>query len=663
MAQSEGAPVVSAAVSPTHTAPKKQVTPRGAVVGISCALFASVGVFALIWLSVRLVAFRRNDTVLRETPFCCPKEAAALFAVIDHKAAPCVDFFAHVCRNAIEQGFTQENAGDDILWEILAHIITGTSNYGVKAAAALQAFYRSCITEIWQPELRLRGTLAAVLEFANTKNGMSPAQLLRFALEVQTRYNLIFYFTIVTEGVGIYFERNMLRIAAYEHFCDKACYAIALSTVNAHFGVNCTNEQMSAWEKQFRDGYSLPQTVALDEIRAAFGGMGAEEFKTIFQEFFIDIDAAEFILADPKTELFDDIERLWDVANQPLSLCHVLVIIALDTLRRVVHDEVTLNAPTVRSREVCEFHLSQSPQLWQVTNVAALTSPHKDLQVRSIFEATRRSFLGYQPLRRLMTAGNDTVKFESLVRNVSLLLPADLVLPQVKVPVLNDSGFVRNIFHLISFEYDTKVEKLRRGLPVFHGSSPELMTERMLFVKQRTLYVTAPAYAWLSTGTTNPVLADAPVIASRMASLMWQEVYNWEGWSDFTWMALYSFRGCVIESEGLQDYDTGADLFALTMGLRIAAIVATTSYGPGDATKAQWFRIKRAWSLYRTSEAQFFYARYAYFRCSGDNAAASVNGPTRYNADFAIAFRCQPGMKSSNDSGCADVATTGDISD
>ncbi|XP_054933951.2 uncharacterized protein [Dermacentor andersoni] len=59
---------------------------------------------------------RRNDTVLRETPFCCPKQAAALFAVIDNQADPCEDFYAYVCRNAVEQGFAQKHAAHDILF-------------------------------------------------------------------------------------------------------------------------------------------------------------------------------------------------------------------------------------------------------------------------------------------------------------------------------------------------------------------------------------------------------------------------------------------------------------------------------------------------------------------------------------------------------------------
>ncbi|KAH7934042.1 hypothetical protein HPB49_020776 [Dermacentor silvarum] len=535
-------PVGSGAIPPTAAPRNKRRRTFGAVVGISCALSISVAVVALIWFSVRLVAKRRNDTGLWDTPFCCPREAAKLFAVIDHQAAPCEDFFAYVCRNANDQEFTLQNEAYDILWNIRAHIITGTSNYGVKAAAALQAFYTSCITEIWQPDLRLRDTLAAVLEIANTTKRMSHAQFLRFALEVQIRYHLIFYFTVHYAGGDIYFRRKLLRVAAYGYLCDDACYATVLSVVNAHFGANCTKEQITAWEQLFIDHKTSQVEIAWEEISVAFGGMEAEQFKAILIEFHIHADTTDMAIVSSKAELLADIARLWNVANQPISLCHAMIMVALSALEWVVIGVSKLNSPTLDSGELCLLHLRGNLQLWRTTYVAALTSPDKDRQLHVIFEATRRSFVGYEPLRQLVATGNDTATFQNLMHSMTLMLPGDLVLLEVDVPVLNNSGFVRNIFRMTSFEYDTAVEKQRRGLPMISDAFLELAAERMRFVNPRTLYVNALAYAWMSAGTANPLLADAPVIASRMATLMWTNLLNWSGWSARTKIVLQSFQ-------------------------------------------------------------------------------------------------------------------------
>ncbi|XP_075530002.1 uncharacterized protein LOC142563327 [Dermacentor variabilis] len=663
MAQSErpqgtqSPPTGPRTVPPTPLPRRNRIEASGAVVGFSCSLLIFVAACALVLLSVQLAAMRRNDTVLRETPFCCPKQAATLFAVIDNQAEPCEDFYAYVCRNAVEQGFAQKHAAHDILWDIDAHIMTGTSNYSSKSAAALQAFYESCIREVWQPDMRLKDAVAAVLEIANTTKRMSQAQLLRFALEVQGRYTLHFCFAIFLGGTDVYIQRNLFQIATYKGLCDESCFAPALSAVNAHIGANCTIEQIAAWGRLFSDRFTAPGFTTWDELLAAFGGIEPEEFKAIFIEFGIDMDAVESVIVDSKAQLFNDIERLWKVANQPLSLCYVLVYLVLDTIELLVQGDATINSPTATIREVCGDHLHRCLEMWQVTYVAALTSADKDRQLHAIFEATRRSFIGYEPLRRLVAAGDDTANFESLVQNMSLMLPRDLVLREMGMPVLNKSGFVRNIFRIMSFEYNTKTEKLRRGLPVFFDSSRELTINRMLFVDQRTLYVTASAYAWMSEGTTDPLLADAPVIASRMASLMWRKVEKWDGWSENTRDALHSFRECAVRVEDLLKYGDH-DLLALTMGLRIAALAATASSTAGDIARTQWFRMKSAWSLYRMSEAQFFYARYAYFRCSPDNPPGSVMGPIVHDPDFATAFRCQPRSEDRNTSDCVDVAVT-----
>ncbi|KAL1442963.1 hypothetical protein MTO96_030495 [Rhipicephalus appendiculatus] len=564
---------------PAPTPRKINVGATGAIVGISCTLLAFAAVFVLVWFSVQQGAMRRrNGTVPREATFCCPAEAAKLFAVIDTNAEPCEDFFAYVCRNALSQGYIQQNAAHEILWNVGAGILKGTSNYSVQAATTLQAFYRSCLTEIWQPDLRLKGAIEAILEIANTTKRMSHAQLLRFVLEVHFRYDLSILFVVLVEAGDLYLARYLRLSDDYAPFCDHACLATALAAVNAHIGANCTLEEMLQWEQLFVEDYSDPEIVSLGEVRAIFGGMGADEFRVIFSEFQIDVDAFENVIVDPGTQLIADVQRLWNIANQPLSLCHVLVILVMNVMQVSVRSDATLNEPTIHSSEVCEEHLERNDHLWRVTRVAALTSAEKDHQMRAIFEATRRRFVGYEPLRRIVAAGNDTGAFERLVSNMSLLLPVDLVLPEKKVPVLPSSGFVRNLLRLVSFQYEANSELQRRGLPV---SQDAWRKDRMLFVGSGRLFVTAPSYAWLSTGTSNPLLADAPVLGSRMASLMWDEVYS-RDWSDDTKKAFRAFQKCVKQSQRLYEYDNAHELFTLTMGLLIAATVGATSSGTGN---------------------------------------------------------------------------------
>ncbi|KAH7939338.1 hypothetical protein HPB52_011345 [Rhipicephalus sanguineus] len=238
-----------------------------------------------------------------------------------------------------------------IEWNVAAHIITGRSNHSDQASVALQAYYRSCVTEIWQPGLRLKGATEAILEIANTKKRMSQAHLLHFTLEVQFRYNLNSLFVVGNQSGMAYLARNLLLYDDYAHLCDRDCYSTVLAALNVHVGANCTVEEMFEWEQLFADAFSAPQNASWGELRAIFGGIEAGAFKAIFLEFQIDFDAVEFVLVDSKAELFADIQLVWNLANQPLSLCHALALLVMNAMQLSLHNDATLNQPTAQSIE------------------------------------------------------------------------------------------------------------------------------------------------------------------------------------------------------------------------------------------------------------------------------------------------------------------------
>ncbi|XP_077488066.1 uncharacterized protein LOC144098952 [Amblyomma americanum] len=77
-------------------------------------MFVAAVACALVWVVLSLPPRpgRKNTT---QNTFCCPEEAAQLFAVIDREHSPCKDFFAHVCKNAIKEGVVKEDVTKDIL--------------------------------------------------------------------------------------------------------------------------------------------------------------------------------------------------------------------------------------------------------------------------------------------------------------------------------------------------------------------------------------------------------------------------------------------------------------------------------------------------------------------------------------------------------------------
>ncbi|KAK8787513.1 hypothetical protein V5799_022713 [Amblyomma americanum] len=257
-----------------------------------------------------------------------------------------------------------------------------------------------------------------------------------------------------------------------------------------------------------------------------------------------------------------------------------------------------------------------------------------------------------------MAAGNNTQEFEAAVGNMSLLLPADLVIRDVAVPSLSAHGFVRNHFRALSFEFDVREAKRRRGMPLVRDDVLAGARDDMWFMNETTLYVPAPAFALLSSNTTDSLLADAPVIAIRMAALMYYQTAYHTPWSKETAKAIASHSKCMQTSMSARYLYGAQGVMASTIGLHIAAAVvgAFSTYSSAVQVTPDWLDLKPAWSLYRMSKAQFFYTRYAYFRCGANAYSRSVvNEPLMLSPDFIRAFHCRTNPSAPSSIACANV--------
>ncbi|KAK8787997.1 hypothetical protein V5799_022224 [Amblyomma americanum] len=323
--------------------------------------------------------------------------------------------------------------------------------------------------------------------------------------------------------------------------CKVVCSGIVVSLVNAHLRTNYTIAQITEWEAQFPgiSIFSAPGTATLEELGDAFGGLNASLLNDVLHESGVYYDHEEIIVSSKKAFL-SYIQRLWNTSNQPLSLGYILTAVALDANAGLQAGNV-LDSPTTDSWIACNSHAYKYQELWRATYVAALTNPAKNEQLRTVFEATRRALANYEPLRRLMAAGNNTQEFEAAVGNMSLLLPVDLIIRDVAVPSMSARGFVRNHLRALSFEFEVMLTKWRRGMPLVRDDIEE-GAEKLLFVNETSIYVPAPTFGLLSDNTADPLLADAPVIATRMATLMSYQVAYRRTWSQETGDAIHLYR-------------------------------------------------------------------------------------------------------------------------
>ncbi|XP_077486034.1 uncharacterized protein LOC144097123 [Amblyomma americanum] len=138
---------------------------------------------------------------------------------------------------------------------------------------------------------------------------------------------------------------------------------------------------------------------------------------------------------------------------------------------------------------------------------------------------------------------------------------------------------------------------------------------------------------------------------------MWNQVVYENTWSPQTRKAIGLQRRCVESSVSRLSRFQLKIVDASTIGLHIAAAAAVGALSSPSSTgpaAADWHTPKAAWSLDKMSDAQFFYLRYAYFRCSVDkDARLFVNEPLKLNTDFATAFGCRASERAPSSPDCA----------
>ncbi|KAK8787999.1 hypothetical protein V5799_022226 [Amblyomma americanum] len=100
------------------------------------------------------------------------------------------------------------------------------------------------------------------------------------------------------------------------------------------------------------------------------------------------------------------------------------------------------------------------------------------------------------------------------------------------------------------------------------------------------------------------------------------------------------------------------EVLVSTTGQHIAAatVGAMSTFSSGVPVTADCLDLKRAWSLYQMSKAQFFYVRYAYFQCSADEDSGTlVNEPLRLSPDFGLTFQCPLDARAASSIACSNV--------
>ncbi|KAH7974943.1 hypothetical protein HPB49_021889 [Dermacentor silvarum] len=607
---------------------------RIALIACGVAAFLALST-VIVTLGVYLIKRHRRSDVPSSSggrPFCCPHDAELMARFVNTTVSPCDDFFAYVCSRA-EGGLS----GDiDEYSELHRAVITGVMPGDVPkshVARFLAAYYKTCVRAIAHYDHFSSSLANAFLR--DTGDLLSKAnsrEAITFSAIVSMRYS----FPAVID-VSYEIEREVsLEFAA---ICDiRGRYHGALAaateaivrTMNTTATLSDTVELVTALCGRFREVRSM-------EARYHVAANGSSAFN---QEVWNieDLEAAMsslgFSLKDVPVitvQGFKEIRLLYEMFNgddSPGSKAAYLL------WHAVVSGVQEFNVPEGEFSplvfETCRKSLFTLQAAWDFLKVELLTSEEKDAQARSIYATIKDTAHKHFKESSLFDA-EDLDELEEFFKKVELVTPTAVNKASIQVPEAT-FDFAENLLKAYAFEVNISAARMSIL------SATRMSTYRDVFiVEDRYILLSTTSYSYIRTGPPSEShLPNMALLGELLAESLWGMALYIIKWKSKTVANIERLRECFAKNylkDPLDEID--------------ASVVILSALGLSTVVKAlnlsEWHLMKPAWSLWKLSEAQFFYITSGHHRCprkSSPEMSFEINAPLIYIADFAESFGC-----------------------
>ncbi|KAH6928753.1 hypothetical protein HPB50_019236 [Hyalomma asiaticum] len=600
---------------------------RGFVAG---AISVSLVVVATVAVVVYMHQRQRSSWKPAEIAFCCPDEAREISMYVNKSVSPCNDFFAYVCSGTIRDSVSVE-AG--VRQQLQAAIVTGVMPAGVAmqdAGRFLNAYYKTCVHAILHHQSFASSLASALLRLTHgllRKAGSRDA--MTFSATMSLRYSL-------SSVMRVTHQRAHRLHLAESVICRTDKHVLDDLTTVAWVLSNKTDLAETSW-RTFAMATELCDKVPARASTKTYddptrSGTFSREVWDV-----ADIVAAGDALGFAWGELEEievrgtgTVRRLYKLFNNGSDRnskgAYLLWHAVVSGMREF---DIDTGAISARLFEVCTGSITKLSGLWRLFQAELLTSPEKDMQATNVFATIKKT--AFDQLKSSpLVAPEDIDELKSVFENVSLLLPVFSNKASLATPAATPD-FAENM--LMGRAYDLDLRQAR--LSILSGK--QLFSYRQVnIVDNRYIILLSNAYNFIRTGSTISKLPNMAVLGQLFAETLWLLAFNAINWKATTAANIENFSDCFAETyleDGISDSDAERSFYsALGLSTVLRALNST-----------EWHKIKAAWSLWRLSEAQFFYILSSHHRCPktlSTGARMQINVPLMCMDDFAKAYRC-----------------------
>lgn len=525
---------------------------------------------------------------------------------------------------------------------VLRGVDEGSSS---SSATVLSSIYRTCINVIWQKNLLIQQTTRAILQSGHVSLKMNQSQWLRFFMLMKDKYKFetLIDITSLRRRLRI-FQRSSSAWDEIER-CAQ-CASEIVTTFNSVMGSDVTTSQLLS----FKD--TIPRRGPVQRIRITdnltqylptiFQGLSYSQLTSIFGEVNIILDNITTIEISAGDKLRAVMEILTQPDLQPISIAYVISGTVLEAYYKL-HPSDNSTHPTAAVLSKCSAHLNSFPGLWDSVYAQSYTDPHKDGHVRHIYSMILDSMLQQVSSSPLLEPA-DRTSLEVYLKNISLLLPSDLIATDVSLPDISPSDFVGDYLASLDFEYNVYLWKLRSGLPDM-DKEERFKTD---VYGNRFLWISPSSYLDMNFNSSNVLLANLPVVGMRIAAVMAFTLLTFDGFSEATQQKVWNAFLCLLKWYfGDIDYqETHLLTVTYVEGLSTVLRIVDTK---------DWDQRKGYVGVLGMSDSQFFFIKYAYSWCTNVNDPVVINNinmPLMNSGVFAATFHCGARSRMTNASDC-----------
>ncbi|KAK8758545.1 hypothetical protein V5799_003823 [Amblyomma americanum] len=602
-------------------------------------LGVALSVFLLGLVLVNVLEKGKTSSVNKTLePFCCPDEALMVLRVVNESIDPCDDFYAHVCSRA-DAGSTVYSS--PLLRTAMEWYFVRIGGFGARGNASglmLNALTKGFLKRDRSPGGGVSQYVEAIASAGILPQHMDLIHTVYFLALLNLRYGLtsVVSFQVSPPGTVLNIRRNScFRDTPYQQ-----ALPFALDAVKKALNFSITAEELLRFKNELASFLGSNSSMNLSHAieTSPFSGLSNRDWKVILDELVFPVHPnVKTVATQEQDRLSDFLDILANSSHHPVAVVYAVVCTAFKARSKTEEaagtSRMTSVSPSCQVLDFCDIEHAY---------MAHVVSSHSmNEYVRVLFAKTRR-YVAHEALGHALFSGTSEQEITQRLNELRLVLPQDIVIPDVPVPVVSET-FAANLLAAHSYAFDVRAARVARKIP-----DPENLFFPAAVRHSDVIFLPSNLYVLMNLNLSRNPALDLPVLGVDMAAQLWSFLLE-SSWPNETQKNIDDRLTCFRQTH-FNGIDSGDYLTTATAALGVVS--AFNAMMPPE-----WDLVSRL-NYTDISLGRLVFLMWVYDKCAALPrlmAPLDVNVALRNSRNFRAAFGCSEQSPMSEPLCCLDL--------